>query len=63
MFPYLSWNITTYTRFAESFGIALQNVQCKLILLLAIIDKARTGKADGYGLRMFWSPIFSSQVE
>ena len=32
-------------------------------LLLAIIDKARTGKADGYGLRMFWSLIFSSQVE
>ena len=55
MFPYLSWNITTYTRFAESFEMALQNVQCKVTLLLAIIGKAITEKADGYGLRMYWS--------
>ena len=32
-------------------------------LLLAIIDKAIIGKADGYGLRMSLSLIFSSQVE
>ena len=33
--------------------MALQNVQCKVTLLLAIIDKAITVKADDYGLRMY----------
>ena len=32
--------------------MALQNVQCKVTLLLAIIDEAIIGKAYGYGLRM-----------
>ena len=49
----VNMRITTYTRFAESFEMALQNVQCKVTLLLAIIDKAITVKADDYGLRMY----------
>ena len=32
--------------------MALQNVQCKVTLLLAIIDKPIIGKADGYDLNM-----------
>ena len=40
--------------------MALQNVQCNVTLLLAIIDKAITGKVDGYGLRMYSRLISSS---
>ena len=32
--------------------MALQNVQCKVTLLLAIIDKAIIGKVYGYSWRM-----------